>query len=96
MSSARRDAFGRIVAATDPMGSTVRVGWTIDGQVEWVERSDGRRESWTFDADAEVIAHTDAAGVVRTLGGTHFGLVVRAAPRPTGRPTRSRTTPRSG
>ncbi|MDI5969954.1 DUF6531 domain-containing protein [Streptomyces sp. SL13] len=75
VTSARRDAFGRIVEATDPMGNTVRVGWTTDGQVERVERSDGRRESWAFDADGKVVSHTDAAGVVHTLAPTHFDLV---------------------
>ncbi|MEU2354890.1 DUF6531 domain-containing protein [Streptomyces misionensis] len=75
VTSARRDAFGRVVQATDPLGNAIRVGWTTEGQVEWVERSDGRRESWTFDADGKVVSHTDSAGVVRTLNTTHFDLV---------------------
>ena len=77
VTTARRDAFGRIVAATDPLGNTIRVGWTTDGQVEWVERSDGRRESWTFDADGGVVSHTDSDGTIHSLAATHFGLVTR-------------------
>ncbi|MFJ9901897.1 DUF6531 domain-containing protein [Streptomyces sp. NPDC101152] len=60
--TAVRDAFGRIAEATDALGNTIHVGWTVEGLVSWLERSDGRRESWEFDAECHPVAHTDPGG----------------------------------
>ncbi|MEU6772070.1 DUF6531 domain-containing protein [Streptomyces sp. NPDC046759] len=58
----RRDAFGRIIEATDPLGHTTRLGWTIEGKQAWRQYPDGTRESWDWDAEGNLLSHTDAAG----------------------------------
>lgn len=78
ITTARRDAFGRIVESTDPLGHTVRFGWTTEGQVAWCERADGRRETWTFDPEGNVIAHTAPDAATSRLEATHFDLVAGA------------------
>ncbi|MFI9247219.1 DUF6531 domain-containing protein [Streptomyces sp. NPDC053086] len=58
----RRDPFGRIVEVTDPLGHTTRLGWTAEGKQAWRRYPDGTSESWTWDAEANLLSHTDAAG----------------------------------
>ncbi|WP_405870259.1 DUF6531 domain-containing protein [Streptomyces sp. NBC_00005] len=60
--TAVRNAFGHIAEATDALGNTIHVGWTVEGLVSWVERSDGRRESWAFDAECNPVGYTDPGG----------------------------------
>ncbi|WP_079064872.1 DUF6531 domain-containing protein [Streptomyces olivochromogenes] len=60
--SVRRDSFGRIVDVTDPLGHTTRMGWTTDGKPAWREQADGTRELWTWDAEGNLLTHTNAAG----------------------------------
>ncbi|MEU3244247.1 DUF6531 domain-containing protein [Streptomyces sp. NPDC006875] len=60
----RRDAFGRIVELTDPLGRTTRLSWTVEGRPEWRELPDGSRESWTWDAEGNLLTHSDLAGNV--------------------------------
>ncbi|SEN20814.1 DUF6531 domain-containing protein [Actinacidiphila rubida] len=72
--TARRDAFGRIVESTDALGGTVRFGLTTEGQVLWLERSDGRREEWTYDAEGNALSHTDATGRTTSQTAGHFGM----------------------
>ena len=71
--SARRDAFGRIAESTDALGGTVRFGFTTEGQLLWLERSDGRREEWTYDAEGNALTHTDASGRTSSQTAGHFG-----------------------
>ena len=73
--TARRDAFGRIVESTDPMGNTVHFGWTVEGQLAWCERADGTRDAWQFDAEGNVVAHTDAMERTETRTTAPFDLV---------------------
>ncbi|MET7679152.1 DUF6531 domain-containing protein [Streptomyces sp. NPDC005423] len=57
----RRDHFGRIVEVTDPLGHTTRMGWTTEGKQAWRQHPDGTRESWSWDAEGNLLSHTDAA-----------------------------------
>jgi RHS repeat-associated protein len=77
--TARRDGFGRIVESTDPLGGTVRFGFALEGQVLWCERSDGRRESWTYDPEGNALTHTDATGRTTASAAGHFGLTTASA-----------------
>ncbi|MBV9022449.1 MAG: DNA/RNA non-specific endonuclease [Streptomycetaceae bacterium] len=74
VTTARRDAFGRITQSTDALGGTVRFGFTVEGQVLWCERSDGRREEWTYDPEGNALTHTDATGRISSQASGHFGL----------------------
>jgi RHS repeat-associated protein len=58
----RRDSFGRIVEVTDPLGHSTRLGWTTEGKPAWRQHPDGTRESWAWDAEGNLLGHTDAAG----------------------------------
>lgn len=58
----RRDPFGRVIEVTDPLGHTTRLGWTTEGKPTWREHPDGARESWTWDAEDNLLAYTDPAG----------------------------------
>ncbi|MEU7060464.1 DUF6531 domain-containing protein [Streptomyces sp. NPDC046197] len=69
-----RDSFGRIVKMTDPLGHTIRMGWTSEGKPSWREQPDGARETWTWDAEGNLLAHTDPAGMRTQLTATHFDL----------------------
>ncbi|MFF7880558.1 RHS repeat-associated core domain-containing protein [Streptomyces sp. NPDC020794] len=60
----RRDTFGRIVGVADPLGRTTRMSWSVEGRPEWRELPDGARESWAWDAEGNLLAHTDLAGNV--------------------------------
>ncbi|MEU2223331.1 DUF6531 domain-containing protein [Streptomyces sp. NPDC018347] len=70
----RRDTFGRITKVTDPLGNSVRMGWTTEGKPSWREQPDGARESWTWDAEGNLLAHTDAAGNTTHHTATHFDV----------------------
>ncbi|MEU7560939.1 DUF6531 domain-containing protein [Streptomyces eurythermus] len=70
----RRDTFGRVTRVTDPLGNSVRMGWTTEGKPSWREQSDGARESWTWDAEGNLLAHTDAAGNTTHHTATHFDV----------------------
>ncbi|MDX6361376.1 MAG: hypothetical protein QOC85_379 [Streptomyces sp.] len=69
----RRDSFGRVIEVTDPLGHATRLGWTTEGKPSWRELADGARESWTWDAEGNLLSHTDLAGNTthHTVG--HFG-----------------------
>ncbi|WP_405482223.1 DUF6531 domain-containing protein [Streptomyces sp. NBC_00009] len=58
----RRDTFGHVVEATDPLGHSTRMVWTVEGKPGWREHPDGTRESWTWDGEGNLLAHTDQAG----------------------------------
>ncbi|MFB0616113.1 DUF6531 domain-containing protein [Streptomyces sp. AGS-58] len=58
----RRDLFGRVVEVTDPVGHTTRLDWTTEGRPSWRELGDGTRESWSWDAEGNLLTHTDLAG----------------------------------
>ncbi|MFE1448041.1 RHS repeat-associated core domain-containing protein [Streptomyces olivaceoviridis] len=70
----RRDPFGRVVEATDPLGHTTRLGWTTEGKPAWREMTDGTRESWTWDAEGNLLCHTDVAGKTTHHSVGHFGV----------------------
>ncbi|MEW1829450.1 DUF6531 domain-containing protein [Streptomyces sp. NPDC088196] len=70
----RRNVFGRITAITDPLGHITRLGWTPEGKPSWRELPDGVRESWTWDAEGNLLAHTDAAGGTTHHTATHFDV----------------------
>ncbi|MGW7791319.1 DUF6531 domain-containing protein [Streptomyces tricolor] len=72
--TARRDPFGRVVEVTDPLGHTTRLGWTTEGKPSWRRLADGSQESWTWDAEGNLLSHTDLAGNTthHTVG--HFGV----------------------
>jgi RHS repeat-associated protein len=71
---ATRDAFGRPVELTDPLGHTVRMAWTPEGKPAWRESPDGARESWQWDGEGNLTAHTDQAGHTTRYAYTHFDL----------------------
>ncbi|MFJ9820339.1 hypothetical protein ACIRU3_34735 [Streptomyces sp. NPDC101151] len=58
----RRDSFGRIFELTDPLGHATRLGRTSEGNPSWRRHPDGSRESWAWDAEGNLLGHTDAAG----------------------------------
>ncbi|MEV6057594.1 DUF6531 domain-containing protein [Streptomyces sp. NPDC052107] len=70
----RRDSFGRVIEVTDPLGHTTRLGWTTEGRPSWRQLADGTRESWTWDAEGNLLTHTDPAGksTHHTVG--HFSV----------------------
>ncbi|MFD0374453.1 RHS repeat-associated core domain-containing protein [Streptomyces sp. NPDC127112] len=70
----RRDAFGRISEGVDPVGRTIRMGWTTENKPAWREHGDGTRESWTWDAEGNPLTHTDQAGNVTRHTSTHFDV----------------------
>ncbi|MFF3657763.1 RHS repeat-associated core domain-containing protein [Streptomyces olivochromogenes] len=70
----RRNSFGLIVAVTDPLGHTTRMGWTTEGRPAWREQADGTRESWTYDAEGNLLVHTDPAGNTTRHTVTHFAV----------------------
>ncbi|WP_438827960.1 DUF6531 domain-containing protein [Streptomyces tropicalis] len=70
----RRNAFGRVIAVTDPLGHTTRLGWTTEGKPSWREQPDGTRESWTWDAEGNLLRHTDAASNTTRHTTTHFDV----------------------
>ncbi|MEW2625507.1 DUF6531 domain-containing protein [Streptomyces sp. NPDC048106] len=70
----RRDPFGRVIEATDPLGHTTRLGWTTEGKPAWREMTDGTRESWTWDAEGNLLCHTDVAGKTTHHSVGHFGV----------------------
>nr|WP_236075855.1 DUF6531 domain-containing protein [Streptomyces coffeae] len=72
--SVRRDLFGRVVEAIDPLGHTTRMGWTTEGKPAWREEPDGGRETWTWDGEGNLLAHTDAAGNTTCQTSTHFDV----------------------
>ncbi|MEU0368696.1 putative T7SS-secreted protein [Streptomyces sp. NPDC006283] len=72
--SVRRGPHGRITAMTDPLGNTTRQGWTIDGRPAWRERPDGKRETWAWDGEGNLVEHTDFAGNTTRHSHTHFDL----------------------
>ncbi|MEU8903654.1 RHS repeat-associated core domain-containing protein [Streptomyces mirabilis] len=72
--SVRRDSFGRIVDVTDPLGHTTRMGWTTDGKPAWREQADGSRELWTWDAEGNLLTHTDLAGNTTHRTAGHFDV----------------------
>ncbi|MEU2718317.1 RHS repeat-associated core domain-containing protein [Streptomyces sp. NPDC007205] len=69
-----RDSFGRVIEVTDPLGHTTRLGWTTEGKPSWRQLTDGTRESWTWDAQGNLLTHTDPAGNTthHTVG--HFSV----------------------
>ena len=68
----RRDAFGRVIEVTDPLGHRTRVGWTTEGRPTWREQADGARESWTWDGEGNLLVHTDPAGNTTHQTSTRF------------------------
>ncbi|GHD54181.1 hypothetical protein GCM10010317_037900 [Streptomyces mirabilis] len=72
--SVRRDLFGRVVEVTDPLGHATRMGWTTEGKPAWRERADGARESWTWDAEGNLLSHVDPAGNTTLHTPTHFDV----------------------
>ncbi|WP_229816322.1 RHS repeat-associated core domain-containing protein [Streptomyces lucensis] len=70
----RRDPFGRAVEVTDPLGHTTRLGWTTEGRPAWREQPGGSRESWTWDAEGNLLSHTDPAGNTTHHTPTHFDV----------------------
>ncbi|MFE9352693.1 DUF6531 domain-containing protein [Streptomyces olivaceoviridis] len=70
----RRDSFGRVIEVTDPLGHTTHLGWTTEGKLAWRELGDGTRESWTWDAEGNLLCHTDLAGNTTRHTVGHFGV----------------------
>ncbi|OIK07725.1 RHS repeat-associated core domain-containing protein [Streptomyces monashensis] len=70
----RRNPFGRVIEATDPLGHTIHLGWTTEGKPAWREMTDGTRESWTWDAEGNLLCHTDVAGNTTHHSVGHFGV----------------------
>ncbi|MFJ5967971.1 DUF6531 domain-containing protein [Streptomyces sp. NPDC093060] len=70
----RRDPFGRVVEVTDQLGHITRLGWTTEGKPSWRERPDGTRESWTWDAEGNLLSHTDPAGHTTRHTAAHFDV----------------------
>ncbi|NUU21165.1 MAG: RHS repeat protein, partial [Streptomycetaceae bacterium] len=60
--TAVRDAFGRLAAVTDPLAHTTRTAWTVEGKPARRELADGTTESWTWDAEGNLLHHHNAAG----------------------------------
>jgi YD repeat-containing protein len=76
-----------LVAVTDPVGGTTRLGWTVSGQLAWLTRADGATEHWTYDGEDNEVEHVDLiGGVTRTEYGA-FDLPVAQTD-----PTGARTT----
>ncbi|MFJ2113097.1 RHS repeat-associated core domain-containing protein [Streptomyces sp. NPDC087850] len=69
-----RDAFGRVIAATDALGGTLRQGWTVEGKPAWRELPDGTREEWAWDGEGNLVGHTDRMGRTSSSTATHFDL----------------------
>ncbi|MEU3333375.1 DUF6531 domain-containing protein [Streptomyces sp. NPDC006668] len=70
-----RDAFGRPVRTTDPLGNVTLQEWSVEGRI--VRRtSAGTSESWTYDAEGNCVAHTDAMEAVTRFEYGHFDLPV--------------------
>lgn len=74
VTAAQRDAFGRVVEMNDATGNSIHVGWTVEGQVTWCERADGRRETWEYDPEGNSISHTDAGAHRTSRTSGHFDL----------------------
>ncbi|MFI0164275.1 DUF6531 domain-containing protein [Streptomyces sp. NPDC017095] len=70
----RRDTFGRVIEVTDPLGHSTRFGWTTEGKPSWREQPDGTRESWTWDAEGNLLAHSDPVGSTTHHTATHFDV----------------------
>ncbi|MFG3259083.1 putative T7SS-secreted protein [Streptomyces sp. NPDC048172] len=70
----QRGPHGRPTVLTDPLGNSTRHGWTIEGKPAWRENPDGTRETWEWDGEGNLVAHTDAAGHTTSYTHTHFDL----------------------
>lgn len=70
-----RDAFGRLVRITDPLGAVTTLVWTTDGELARRTRPDGSTESWTYDGEGNCTDHTDATGRTTRFEYTHFDLL---------------------
>ncbi|WP_436787585.1 DUF6531 domain-containing protein [Yinghuangia sp. YIM S10712] len=71
-----RDAFGRTAVITDPLGHTTRLAHTVEGKPGWRELADGSRESWTWDAEGNLLHHLNAAGFTTRYESGPFDLPV--------------------
>ncbi|MGW7529788.1 DUF6531 domain-containing protein [Streptomyces sp. NPDC054783] len=70
----RRDSFGRVIQVTDPLQNRTRLGWTTEGKPAWREHPDNTRESWTWDAEGNLLTHTDTAGNTTQHTPGHFDV----------------------
>ncbi|MEU7243779.1 putative T7SS-secreted protein [Streptomyces sparsogenes] len=70
----RRGTHGRITRITDFLGQVTRQGWTIEGKLSWRTRPDGSRETWTWDAEGNLLEYTDPADNTTRHTHTHFDL----------------------
>ncbi|MDJ1136089.1 putative T7SS-secreted protein [Streptomyces iconiensis] len=70
-----RDAFGRPVLVTNPLGETVRLSWTVEGKPLIRTGPDGTAEHWEWDGEGNCTRHVDAAGGETTYEYTHFDLL---------------------
>jgi YD repeat-containing protein len=55
------------------------MAWTPEGKPAWREGADGARETWTWDGEGNLTAHTDQAGHTTRSTYTHFELVATRA-----------------
>ncbi|MFI5685742.1 RHS repeat-associated core domain-containing protein [Streptomyces sp. NPDC051636] len=70
-----RDAFGRVVAATDATGATTRWHWTAEGRLLRRTAPDGTVETWTYDGEGNCLSHQNPVGAVTSFEYTYFDLV---------------------
>ncbi len=63
-----------MVESVDPLGHTIRMGWTTESKPSWREQPDGTRETWTWDGEGNLLTHTDPAGNITRQTSTHFDL----------------------
>ncbi|MEV6765251.1 DUF6531 domain-containing protein [Streptomyces sp. NPDC051105] len=69
-----RDVFGRITEAVDPLDRPVRLEWTVEGRPAMRELPDGSCETWSWDADGNLLTHVDRSGAATSYTRTLFGL----------------------
>ncbi|MCS0601185.1 DUF6531 domain-containing protein [Streptomyces sp. LP11] len=70
----RRDSFGRVIEVTDPLGHVTRLGWTTEGKLSWRRLADGTEESWTWDAEGNLLTHSDTVGNTTQHAAGHFSV----------------------
>ncbi|OLE22092.1 MAG: hypothetical protein AUG49_20170 [Catenulispora sp. 13_1_20CM_3_70_7] len=70
-----RDAFGRVVTVTDPLGSVTEYHWTVEGKPLFRVDPDGSRTGWEYDAEGQVISAVDPLGGVTRFEPGPFGLI---------------------